>query len=199
MGDGHVGRGGRKILFTARLTIVRETDVTNPADVQRLSAAAASKFCDVDVWIDFAGIEAIGRFFWEIPIEDHARLIDINLKGIIFASHNAVRLFEAQGSGVLINLGSIDSEVPLAYQALYAASKAGVRSLDQAIHQGLRLAGSDDIQAVTVEPWAADTPWWQHAANYRGGTPRMAAMDDPQKVDATVWVSLHPQAESLVG
>ena len=50
-------------MFTARLTIVRETDVTNPADVQRLSAAAASKFCDVDVWIDFAGIEAIGRFF----------------------------------------------------------------------------------------------------------------------------------------
>jgi hypothetical protein len=57
-----------------------------------------------------------------------------------------------------------------------------VSSPDQPIKQELRLAGSDNIQVVTVEPWAADTPWWWHAADGSGGTPRMAAMDDPQKV-----------------
>jgi hypothetical protein len=68
------------------------------------------------------------------------------------------------------------------------------------VNQELRLAGLKTIRVVTVEPWAADTPWWGHAANYSGGTPRMAAMDDPQKVvDAIVWVSVHPQAELPVG
>jgi short-subunit dehydrogenase len=179
--------------------LVVPMDISKPEDIQRLATAATTRFGRVDVWINFAGIGAIGRF-WEIPIEDHARLIDINLKGLIYASHAALNLFKAQGQGVLINLGSIDSEVPLAYQASYSASKAGVRSLDQTVNQELRLAGLKKIRIVTVEPWAVDTPWWGHAANYSGGTPRMAAMDDPQKiVDAIVWVSVHPQAELPVG
>jgi short-subunit dehydrogenase len=179
--------------------LVVPMDISKTEDVQKLSAAATAKFGTVDVWINFAGIGAIGRF-WEIPVEDHARLIDINLKGMIYASHSALRLFTAQRYGTLINIGSIDSEVPLAYQASYSASKAGVRSLDDAIAQELRLAHLKDVRVVTVEPWAADTPWWRHAANYSGGTPRMAAMDDPMKVvHAVVWVSLHPKTELPVG
>jgi short-subunit dehydrogenase len=184
-------RGGR--------ALVVPMDISRPEDVQKLSDQAVAKFGHVDVWINFAGIGAIGRF-WEIPVEDHARLIDINLKGVIYASHSALRLFAAQHYGTLINIGSIDSEVPLAYQASYSASKAAIRNLDDAVAQELRLASLKDVKVVTVEPWAADTPWWRHAANYSGGTPRMAAMDDPEKVvDAVVWVSLHPRTELPVG
>jgi short-subunit dehydrogenase len=179
--------------------LVVPMDVSDPQDVRKLSDAAVSRFGRVDVWINFAGVAAIGRF-WEIPLEDHARLIDVNLKGVIHASHAALRLFRAQGEGTLINLGSIESEVPLAYQASYAASKAGVRALGQAVNQELRLAGLGNVKVVTVEPWAVDTPLWRHAANYSGGTPRMAALDDPQiVVDAVVWVSLHPRSELPVG
>jgi hypothetical protein len=49
-------------------------------------------------------------------------------------------------------------------------------------------------------PWAVDTPWWPHAANYSGHAPRMAAMDDPEKVvRALIWASLHPREELPVG
>ncbi|MBV9655946.1 MAG: SDR family NAD(P)-dependent oxidoreductase [Acetobacteraceae bacterium] len=182
----------------AQISVV-PTDISRPEDVQRLAAAAVGRFGKVDVWINFAGIGAIGRF-WDIPVTDQARLLDVNLKGVLYASNAAIRIFRHQGYGTLINLGSIDSEVPLAYQAAYSASKAGVRGMDQALAQELRLAGAEDIHVVTVEPWAADTPWWGHAANYSGGTPRMAAMDDPWKVvRAIVWVSLHPRAELPVG
>jgi short-subunit dehydrogenase len=179
--------------------LVVPMDISKPEDVQKLTDAAVARFGHVDVWVNFAGIGAIGRF-WEIPIEDHAQLVDINLKGVIYASHAALRLFTAQHYGTLINIGSIDSEVPLAYQASYSATKAGVRSLDNAVAQELRLAGLKDVKVATVEPWATDTPWWRHAANYSGGTPRMAAMDDPEKVvDAVIWISLHPQIELPVG
>jgi NAD(P)-dependent dehydrogenase (short-subunit alcohol dehydrogenase family) len=108
-------------------------------------------------------------------------MIDVNLKGIC-QSFGTASLFTAQRFGILIKLGPIDSEVSLAYQASYSASKAGVRSLDDALAQDLRLARLNDVRVVTVEPWATDTPWRRHAANYRGGTPRMAAMDDPRKI-----------------
>jgi len=71
------------------------------------------------------GVGALGPF-WDIPIEDHARLVDVNLKGLIYGAHIALWQFWAQGGGTLINVGSMDSEVPLAYQASYAATKAAV-------------------------------------------------------------------------
>jgi short-subunit dehydrogenase len=183
--------GGKALVVT--------TDISKPEQVQHLADTSAKAFGHIDVWINDVGVGAIGRF-WEIPLEDHARLIDVNLKGIIYGSYSAIRLFQRQGYGTLINLGSIDSEVPLAYQGSYSASKAGVRSLGQVLNQELRLNGNKQIKVVTIEPWAVDTPWWGHAANYSGGTPRMAAMDGPQKVvNAILRSSLRPRQELPVG
>ena len=117
------------------------------------SDAAIAKFGRVDVWINFAGIGAAWRF-WEIPVEDHARMIDINLKGICqsfgTASLHGAALWNSQ------QLGPIDSEVPLAYHASYSEYKAGVRSLDDALAQELRLARLNDVRVVTVRPWPSD-------------------------------------------
>lgn len=73
-------------------------------------------------------------------------------------------------------------------------------SLERALNEEIRLSGNQTITVATVLPWAADTPFFAHAANYSGGTPSMVAMDDPQKVvDAIVWISLHPREEFPVG
>ncbi|WP_312239899.1 SDR family NAD(P)-dependent oxidoreductase [Pantoea sp.] len=103
-------------------------DVSNAQDVARLADSARQRFGHIDTWINNVGVGALG-YFWDIPQEDHARLIDLNLKGLIYGAHQALRLFIAQGYGTLINLGSVDSKLPLAFQSSYAASKAAVLSL----------------------------------------------------------------------
>jgi hypothetical protein len=53
---------------------------------------------------------------------------------------------------------------------------------------------------VTIMPWAVDTPFWIHLANYTGRKPRMAALDGPDKVvDAIVNAVDHPREEIAVG
>jgi short-subunit dehydrogenase len=186
------GAGGKALVVT--------TDVADPAQMERLAAETLRRFGRIDVWINNAGVGAVGRFD-TIPMADHARLIDVNLKGVIYGSHAAMRQFVRQRAGVLINIGSVESEEPMAYHASYSASKAGVLSLGRALNEELRLAGlRPAVQVVTVMPWATDTPFFTHTANYSGGTPRMPAMDDAAKVvNAIVWVSLHPQEELSVG
>ncbi|MBV8519985.1 MAG: SDR family NAD(P)-dependent oxidoreductase [Acidobacteria bacterium] len=179
--------------------LVVTTDVSRIEDMQKLAAAAVTQFGHIDVWINNVGVGVISRF-WDAPIEDYSRLVDVNLKSVIYGSYVAIRQFRQQGYGTVVNMGSVDSEVPLAYQATYSATKAGVLSLGRALNEELRLARLGRISVATVMPWAADTPWWAHAANYSGGTPRMAAMEDPQKiVNAVVWISLHPHEELAVG
>jgi len=176
------------------------TDVSDAQAVARLAAAAVERFSRIDVWVNNVGIGALG-LFWDIPVEDHARVIDVNLKGLIYGAHAALRQFRAQGAGVLVNVGSVDSEVPLAYQASYAASKAAVLSLSRSLNEELRLVGMNDtIKVGTIMPWAVDTPWWTHAANYTGHEPRMALMDDPSiVVDAIVAACSDPKEEQPVG
>lgn len=183
--------GGSALVVTA--------DITRPEDINRLADAAVKEYGKIDVWINMAGVAAIGRF-WETPPADQVRIIDVNLNGFINASYAAIDIFRKQGYGTLINMGSVDSEVPVAYQVAYSASKAGVRSLSLALSQELRIAGYKHIKVVTIEPWAADTPLWRHAANYTGGTPSMVALDDPQKiVNAVLRKSLRPRKEVPVG
>lgn len=176
-----------------------ETDVSDPAQVAALCEAALQRFGRIDVWVNNVGIGAIG-YFWDIPIGDHARVIDVNLKGLVFGAHAAINQFRRQGYGTLINTGSIDSETPLALQNTYAATKAGVLSLSRILNEELKLAGEEHIRVGTIMPWGVDTPWWTHAANYTGHAPRMALLDDPQLVvDAIVHACLHPKEEQPVG
>ncbi len=189
-----------EILAAGGSALAVAADVSNAADVARLADRAVERFGRIDIWINGVGVGALG-FFWTIPIEDHARVIDVNLKGLIFGAHEALRRFIAQGAGTLVNIGSIDSEVPLAYQSSYAASKAAVLSLGRTLNEDLRLAGHHkDIKVATIMPWAVDTPWWTHAANYTGHAPRMAQMDDPALVvEAIVNACLDPAEEMPVG
>jgi len=179
--------------------LVVTMDISKPEDVQRLADAAVKQYGKVDVWINMAGVGAIGRF-WEIPQQDQARLLDVNLKGFIYGSHTAINQFRKQGYGVLINMGSVDSETPHAYQATYSASKAGIRSLSLALSQELRLNDYKKIKVVTIEPWAVDTPFWRHAANYSGVEQKFAMMDEPDKVvNAVLRKSLRPKKIVPVG
>lgn len=183
--------GGNAVVVTA--------DMSKPEDLVKVRDAALKVYPKIDVWINMAGVTAIGRF-WEVPIEDQIRVIDVNLKGFFYASRTAVDQFIKQGDGVLINVASVMGEIPLAYQSGYSATKSGIRSLDLALCQELRLNGYDKIKVVTIEPWAVDTPIWKHAANYTGVEPKMAMMDDPEKiVNAVLRKSLRPKKIVPVG
>ena len=179
--------------------LVVPTDVSQPEQVERLAEAALARFGRVDVWINNAAVGAIGRFE-DIPVADHARVVDVNLKAYIFGSHAALRQFRRQGHGTLVNIASVEGRVPLAYHASYAATKHAIIGLGAALNQELRLARADGIKVSTVLPWAADTPFWDHTANYSGGTPRVYTMDGAGTVvDAIIWASVHPTKEYAVG
>lgn len=179
--------------------LVVTTDVSRPEDVERLAQQAVARFGRIDVWINNAGVGLIGRFE-QIPVAHQARVVDVNVNGVIYGSHAALTQFTRQGEGTLVNVGSVESEVPLAYQATYAASKHAVLALGRALNEELRLAGQRRIHVATVMPFATDTPLYDHIANFSGHTPRSMLPDEPAKVvNVILRTSLHPREEVAVG
>lgn len=175
-------------------------DVSSQEDVARLADAAVREFGRVDVWINDVGVGAIGAF-WTVPLPDHVRVARVNLIGLLHGTHTAMRLFLEQGRGTLVNIASVESEVPLAYHSSYAATKAAVLSLTRSLQEELRLAGRSGLISVcAILPWALDTPWWVHAANRTGHAPRMAAMEGPERVvEAIVRACARPRRQRTIG
>lgn len=211
-----LGRGGANVVLAARRAAVLEevaaevrsaggqalvapTDVSDPKAVEALAEAAVARFGRIDGWINNAGVGALGRFE-DIPVADHARVIDVNLKGVIYGSHAALRRFRAQGFGTLVNVSSVEGKIALPYHSSYAASKHAIVGLGVALNQELRFAGTPRIKVATALPWVADTPFFNHTANYSGKTPRALLFDDPGRVaDAITWLALHPRKELAIG
>jgi short-subunit dehydrogenase len=158
------------------------------------------RFGQIDVWINNAGVGALGRFE-EIPLADQLRLLEVNLDGVVVGSYHAMRQFRQQGHGTLINIGSVEGRVPAPYQAAYVASKHAVVGLGAALNQELRLdPRARAIHVVTVNPFATDTPFFDHAANYTGHTARSVLLDPPAKVvDVIVGAAVNPEPEIAVG
>jgi short-subunit dehydrogenase len=180
--------------------IAVETDVCKERDVQKLAKAAIKEFGQIDVWINNAGVSAIGRFD-EIPIEDNEQVIKINLLGVMYGSSTALRHFRERNAGVLINVASALAQQAAPYQAAYVASKHAVRGLDDAIRQELLVNGESDIHVCTVMPVSMNTPLFRHAANYSGHKAQaIPPVYDPERVAETiVELAWNPQREVIVG
>lgn len=173
------------------------TDVTNYQDMLNL-ASQADDMGGIDVWVNNAGVLAIGRFD-ETPMEVAAQVIRTNLLGFMHGAHAVLPYFKMQGHGILINNISIGGFLPVPFGAGYSASKFGLRGFSAALKA--ELAGFPDIHVCDAFPAFLDTPGIQHAANYTGKQLRPAPpVYDPKRVAmAVVKLASHPKRELMIG
>ncbi|WP_432050460.1 SDR family oxidoreductase [Verrucosispora sp. NA02020] len=180
--------------------LVVPTDVTDPAAVHRLAAAAAAEFGRIDAWINNAAVGAVGLFD-EIPEAEFRRVLDVNLLGSAHGIRAALPYLSAAGGGVVVNNASILAEVAMPYQSPYNAAKHGIRGLADTVRQELRLTGRGAISVCTVLPATIDTPFFRHAANHSGRELTPPPPVYPPEVVAETIVRLlrKPRREAYAG
>ncbi|WP_211655292.1 SDR family NAD(P)-dependent oxidoreductase [Planococcus alpniumensis] len=181
------------------LVIPVTADVSRVKDVESLHRAAMHNFGRIDVWINNAGIGVYGPFI-DTPLRDLNRTVEVNMLGTIYGSHFALRRFKEQKHGILINVSSFASKVPMPYGAAYTGSKFGVSGLSNGLYEELRLEDYPDVHICSIDPWVTDTPWTEHAANYSGHEILVGPPDDPAKViDAILGLIDEPRKNQEVG
>jgi NADP-dependent 3-hydroxy acid dehydrogenase YdfG len=129
-------------------------DVTREDQVKAVAADVVRDFGSLDVVINSAGIMLI-RPLAEVNTSEWEATIDLNIKGTLWGIAAVLPIFMQQGSGHVINLGSVHGlKVFTPGGAVHSASKFAIR----AISEGLRaeMAGNG-IRVTTVTPGAVDT------------------------------------------
>ncbi|MCY0904991.1 SDR family oxidoreductase [Arthrobacter sp. H14-L1] len=118
---------------SAALTV--PTDVTMPADVEALFAAAIRRFARVDVLFNNAGTFGPMGSVDEISVADWESTMAVNITGSMLCAAAAVRAMKVQQpqGGRIINNGSISAHSPRPRSAAYTVTKHAITGLTKSI------------------------------------------------------------------
>jgi len=132
-----------------------EADVTRREDVEALVQRALTEFGQVDVIVNNAGIMPLAPMA-DLKVEEWDRMIDVNVKGLLYGVAAVLPIMQRQKRGHIINVSSIFGFKVFAPGGgtVYSATKFAVR----AITEGLRLElKADNIRSTMISPGAAAT------------------------------------------
>ncbi|EIY2633402.1 SDR family oxidoreductase, partial [Pseudomonas aeruginosa] len=138
----------------------RAVDVSEPDVV----GEALAQFCAdgrLRLLFNCAGVLRFGRFE-EVALEDHARLLAINLQGVLNCCHAAFPFLRATPQAQVLNMGSASGLYGVPEMAVYSASKFAVRGLTEALElewrrHGIRVA--DLMPPFVRTPMVAGQPY----------------------------------------
>jgi NAD(P)-dependent dehydrogenase (short-subunit alcohol dehydrogenase family) len=141
-------------------------DVSDSAFCKQAVATAVERYGRLDILVNAAGIivRADGPGTTD---EQWQRIMNVNVNGVFYMSRAAVAVMKEQGSGTIVNFGSIWGEVGAAGVMAYCASKGAVHQITRAmaldhVKDGIRInavcPGEVNTPMLTSERSAPVTP-----------------------------------------
>ena len=133
-------------------------DVLDKASLTSAAQAVLAKFGRVDILVNGAGGNKPGattnpeQTFFDLPAEALRWVFDLNLMGTILPSQVFGKQMAEQGSGVILNISSMNAFRPLTRIAAYSAAKAGVSNFTQWLAVHMAQEYSPEIRVNAIAP-----------------------------------------------
>lgn len=134
--------------------LIHVHDVRDPASWQTLTDRVQAELGGIDILINNAGVVHPGPAE-ELAPEKLQQQIQVNLLGTINGCRAALRVMKPQGRGKIVNVASLGGIVPMSGEAIYSATKAGIRYYTLSLAAELH---DSPVQAAVVCPDSVDTP-----------------------------------------
>jgi 3-oxoacyl-[acyl-carrier protein] reductase len=129
-------------------------DVTDPAAIERGSAAALKAFGKIDVLVNNAGIAGMAKPVVEYPVDEWKRVIDIDLTGPFLCCRAVAPHMIKAGYGRIVNIASVAGKEGNPNAAAYGAAKGGLITFTKSLGKELAQTG---VLVNCVTPAAAKT------------------------------------------
>jgi NAD(P)-dependent dehydrogenase (short-subunit alcohol dehydrogenase family) len=153
---------------TARdVSLLRDLDVDqvlalDVGDDDSVSAAVAHAG-ELDAVVNNAGLTGQGPLE-AFPLEDFAHVLNVNTIGPLRMAQAVIPQWRERGSGVLVNISSVQGRIGTPLEGVYAASKHALEALSETLHFEL---GHFGIRVVIIEPGYI-APGMKHSGDHRG-------------------------------
>ena len=132
--------------------IFKATDVTNKQNVNDLTKYGIDTFGQIDSLVNNAGIMPLS-FIEQGRTDEWDSMIDVNIKGVLYAIDSVYTHMMERGSGQIINISSVAGKRLIPGSSVYSGTKFAVG----AISEGLRIESAGKLQITCIFPGAFET------------------------------------------
>ncbi|HYE52695.1 MAG TPA: SDR family oxidoreductase [Azospirillaceae bacterium] len=129
----------------------RALDVTRREQVEAFVAYAQAEFGRVDVIVNNAGVMPLSPME-ALKVEEWDRMVDVNLKGLLYGIAAGLPVMRRQGGGQFVNIASIGAHRVVPTAAVYCATKFAVRAISEGLRQEV-----PDIRVTVVSPGVTES------------------------------------------
>jgi NADP-dependent 3-hydroxy acid dehydrogenase YdfG len=170
-------------------------DVRDRRAVQRAIDELPPEWAEIDVLVNNAGLSRGLDKLYAGKIEDWEEMIDTNVKGLLYVTRAVTPGMVARGRGHIVNLGSTAGELTYPNGAVYCATKAAERAINDGMRQDLL---GTPVRVTSVDPGMVETDFSlvrfhgdaERAAKvYKGITP----LTPEDVADAILWAVSRPE------
>src|SRR5208283_1092617 len=171
-----------------------DLDVRDHRAVQNAIDALPEEWAEIDILVNNAGLSRGLDKLYVGSIQDWDEMIDTNVKGLLYVSRAVVPGMVVRGRGHVVNLGSTAGELTYPGAAVYCASKAAERAINDGLRQDVL---GTPVRVTSVDPGMVETDFslvrfhgdQERAANvYKGITP----LKPEDVADVIVWAVSRP-------
>lgn len=139
-----------------RLFEMLPLDVNSDDSVEALVQEVIRRAGRIDLLVNNAGVGVAPAGAEEVSIEQAKSIFETNFFGVLRLTRAVVPYMRQQGSGRILNIGSVLGFLPMPYGALYAASKHAIAGYSESLDHELRTRG---IRVSLIEPAYTKTPF----------------------------------------
>jgi NADP-dependent 3-hydroxy acid dehydrogenase YdfG len=131
---------------------VRRLDVSDRQDVAAFADEVFERYGRIDVLVNNAGVMPLSRLD-ALLVDEWERMIDVNVRGLLYGIAAALPHFKRQGSGHFVTVASIGAHQVVPTSAVYSGTKYAA----WAITEGLRQEMDPSIRVTTISPGVVES------------------------------------------
>lgn len=135
--------------------IYRVADVTSREQMEDLAAYALEQFGKIDVLVNNAGIMP-QAFMFKKKVDEWDQMIDVNIKGVLYAIAAVLPSMRERKSGHIINISSVAGHNIYPGGTVYCGTKHAVRAISEGLRQEEAMSGTN-IRVTNVSPGAVSS------------------------------------------
>lgn len=133
---------------------LQKLDVTKKSECDSFVDAILSKWGSIDILVNNAGIMPLS-FIKNLKIEEWERMIDVNIKGVLYCTSSVIPHMNEKKSGHIVNISSVAGRIVFPAGSVYCATKHAITAFSEGLRQ--EFSARSNIRITCIEPGVVAT------------------------------------------